>query len=130
MTTTVLFLMMALISLSTRSHNRSQSQHTNSTNPRKTQTDEVAGHHQSPICNMQDRAAKSRQAALPFHLALVSRRREMVACANPAVCIFLRTEDANTAHGQTRRSAEEEERGGVSNVQGGGVAALKATSTW
>ena len=65
------------------------------------------------------------------HFTLPSPHVEgkMDACANPAVFVFSRSPKLpSTADGQARRSAEEEERGNVTNTRGG-VAAFKGTAS-
>ena len=92
----------------------------NSTDPRRTQTDEAAGHHQNPTSTMEE--SQRNLGRLLSHFTLPSPHVEgkMDACANPAVFVFSRSPKLpSTADGQARRSAEEEERGNVTNIQGG-----------
>ena len=92
----------------------------NSTDPRRTQTDEAAGHHQNPTYTMEE--SQRNLGRLLSHFTLPSPHVEgkMVACANPAVFVISRSPKLpSTADGQSRRSAEKEERGNVTNVQGG-----------
>ena len=89
----------------------------NSTDPWRTQTDEVVGHHQSPTRTMDRRqveAGCSPISSCPRLPRLTSKGKLVaaVACANPAVLVIARSPKLpSTAHGQARRLAEEEGRG-------------------
>ena len=102
----------------------------NSTDPRRTQTDEAAGHHQNPTSTMEE--SQRNLGRLLSHFTLPSPHVEgkMDACANPAVFVFSRSPKfakhggwAGSQIGRRRRTGERHEH------PGGGVAAFKGTAS-
>ena len=101
----------------------------NSTDPRRTQTDEAAGHHQNPTSTMEE--SQRNLGRLLSHFTLPSPHVEgkMDACANPAVFVFHDPRSCQARRMGRLADRQKKKNGGTSRTSRGGVAAFKGTAS-